>query len=448
MSLLSTHSGLRGPARELTRDVLDGAVGGFVALLAERGLPRSVAVARDERPEGRAIAEEAIELALAHGADVLDLGVAATPAAKVVLRRRGLGGAIVITGSHLAPDHNGVKLVLGPAGRPVDASRLPVPGAPPPDRGSLTADADAAAEDHVAAICAAVDVETIRSARLAVGVEGGAGASAALLLDTLGAAVPAGRADVTLRLDPDGDRLELTDERGVALDPELTLGLALLATQARTVVKGADTSRAIEALAERTGAVVHVVAPGEVHLFDALAEHAATGARHLPTSGEGAVPGTSSVLGRSGYQAPPQFWGGPGARHLLAGEGNGGVIVPAIGPGRDGLAAAAVILELVARTGRPLSALVEDVPSLARRRSTVPVGDRGAARSTLERLGLPRDDQWRGLEATGDGGAWGLVRLSATEPLLRVTTEAPEQPAADALNATLLARLREAGLAA
>ena len=379
-----------------------------MAVLGDRGLPRSVAVARDERPEGRAIAEEAIDVALAHGADVLDLGVAVTPAAKVVLRRRALGGAIVITGSHLAPDHNGVKLVLGPAGRPVDASRLPAPGAAPPARGSLVADENAAAEDHVAAICAVVDVETMRTARLAVAVEGGAGRSAALLLDALGAAAPAGRADVTLRLDPDGDRLELTDERGVALDPELTLGLALLATHARTVVKGADTSRAIEALAERTGAAVHVVAPGEVHLFDALREH----------DGD------------------------------LAGEGNGGVIVPAIGPGRDGLAAAAVILAHVARTGRPLSALVEDVPSLARRRSTVPVGDRDAALATLERLGLPRDDQWRGLEATGDGGAWGLVRLSATEPLLRVTTEAPEQPAADALHATLLARLREAGFAA
>ena len=39
MTLLSTHSGLRGPVGELTRDVLDHAVGGFVALLDDAACP-------------------------------------------------------------------------------------------------------------------------------------------------------------------------------------------------------------------------------------------------------------------------------------------------------------------------------------------------------------------------------------------------------------------------
>ena len=407
VTLLSTHSGLRGPADELTRDVLHEAVGGFVALLAERGLPPAVAVARDERPEGAALAEEVAELARWWGADVLDLGVAATPAAKVVVCRRGLGGALVVTGSHLDPECNGLKLVAGPDGRPVDASALArADSAARAAPGAARRDDEAAAEEHVAALCAAVDADAIRAAGLSVRASGGAGGSAALLLDRLGCAASE-RPAVGLRLDPDGDRLELDDERGTPLDSELTLALTLVATGARTIVKGADTSRAIDVMAARREAVVHVVAPGEVHLFDALAH-----------------------------------WNGD-----LAGEGNGGVIVPAVGPGRDGLAAGAAILGLLARSGRPLSELAGEVPVLARRRSTLSCADREAARTVLERLGMPRDQPWRGLEVEDDA-AWGLVRLSATEPVVRITTEAPTQSAADALHAKLDARLRAAGLGA
>jgi hypothetical protein len=94
-SLIATHSGLRGrPAVDLTPDVVAAAVGGFVELLLRRSLPPTIAVASDERREGRALAREAIRTALACGADVIELGAVSTPTAKLAARARGLGGAV------------------------------------------------------------------------------------------------------------------------------------------------------------------------------------------------------------------------------------------------------------------------------------------------------------------------------------------------------------------
>jgi phosphomannomutase len=298
MPLLATHSGLRGrPGIDLTTGVLERALGGFVRLLPGRA-PWTVAVARDDRAEGVALAAEVIAILRSRGAGVVDLGVVTTPGAKVAARALGCAGAVIVTGSHLAPEQNGLKLVVGPAFGPVDAGRLPDPAPPdgsPPAPGPLR-EHDGAALLHVDAICAAVDAGAIRAAGLAVACTGGAGAAATLLLDRLGCRAT-GRPDVTVHLDADADRVQLADESGVLLDAELTLPLVVLGLGARRVVRSTDTSRAVDAMAR-----VHVVPPGELHLHEALV---ATGAD-------------------------------------LAGEGNGGVIVPAAGPGRDGLAAAAL----------------------------------------------------------------------------------------------------------
>jgi phosphomannomutase len=254
----------------------------------------------------------------------------------------------------------------------------------------------------VAAVCASFEAELIRAAGLVAGCSGGAGPGARLLLEALGCPLTSGRADLTLRLDPDGDRLELIDERDVALDPELTFALVVLALEARTVVKGADTSRMVDDLATERGGDVHVVPPGEVHLLEGL----------------------------DAQQAD------------VAGEGNGGVVVPAVGPARDGLAAAAAILALMARTGERLSELASVLPAYARRRSTVPCPDPATAYPTLEALSRrlraerPADPE-SGVRIERGDGSWGLIRRSATEPVLRVTAEARTEAAAEALHAEL-----------
>jgi phosphomannomutase len=197
------------------------------------------------------------------------------------------------------------------------------------------------------------------------------------------------------------------DERRRQLDPEFTLPIVLLAREARTLVRSSDTSRMVDAIVAGRGGSFQVVAPGELHLIQGLAE---TGAE-------------------------------------LAGEGNGGVVVPAVGLARDGLAAAAAVLSLLAR-GATVSSLVDWLPRLNRFRSTLachpdPSRVRGVLTSVAERMGVHSDGPEDDVRIETPSGAWGLVRRSATEPVFRVTVEAPDVGDAETLHAELRTALVE-----
>jgi phosphomannomutase len=398
MTLMATHGGLRGrPGEGLTPEAIQRVVAGLVAFLERRRLPLSVAVARDSRPSGQALAGHVVTSLTAAGAEVVDLGVAATPAAKLAARRRALGGAAIVTGSHLGPQWNGVKLISAPHYIPVDVRDLPTSPRSPRGPGCVHHEPGAVGE-HVEAVYAQVDSARIRAARLTVAATGGVGDAASALLDRLGCRVAERGFDLGLDLDPDADRLTLVDEQAVRLDPEATLPLVGRALGARSVVRGTDTSSTVDRV---VGGPAHLVPPGELHLAQGLMR---TGAD-------------------------------------LAGEGNGGVIVPAVGLARDGLAAAAAVLELVARTGRRLSALSRELPHRPVRRSTLAISPHcGRALAALaEREGVDYGDPYAGVGVRRPNGAWGLVRLSATEALVRITTEAPRAAQAAALHDELRA---------
>jgi phosphomannomutase len=405
-SLIATHSGLRGrPGLDLTPPVVRRVIRAFVTLLEERGAPTTIGLASDARPGGRALADEAASYAAEAGLDVVDFGKVSTPTAKLATRLRSLGGAVVVTASHLGPEWNGIKFV-GPSYLPVDVrDLLLLPESENGATGAVVPD-DGAVGLHADALCASVDSELIRAASFRASCEGGVGALGALVLERLGSRSAEGGLDLGLRLDADGDRLELVDERGVTLDTEVVLPLVALATGAESVVKGADTSRMVDEIVGRRGGTVTVVSPGELHLVEELEPSGAD----------------------------------------LAGEGNGGVVVPEVGPARDALAAGVLVLEHLARTGRPLSELVSELPRFVRLRTTVPCTGVGEAHDALdalaESLGVPGPaDPEEGLKVEL-GDAWALVRRSATEHVLRITVEARHAARAAALERELLAGLR------
>jgi phosphomannomutase len=385
--LIATHSGLRGrPGVELTDDVVEQVVGGFVEMLRLRGQPSTIGAARDERDHSGTLVQRVIDAACAAGADVVDFGVASTPAAKLAAGKRALGGVVIVTGSHLPAEWNGLKLAAAPSYQPVDVREVPAPRRKAVPSGRARSD-HRAAEEHAAALCDAFDATRIRDARLGVECSGGAGDSADLVLDRLGCR--GSRLSARFLLDPDSDRLQLADESGRPFDSEATLALAALALAPRTVVKGADTSRIVDLLLEPLGGRVITVPTGELHLLRAIARHRAD----------------------------------------LAGEGNGGVVVPRVGLARDGLAAGVAVLELMARTGSSLSELVAGLPQLAIRRSTLPCAGPEAAAAALaasasELDAEPPVDPLLGIKLERAPGAWALARLSATEPVIRITAEA------------------------
>jgi phosphomannomutase len=130
---------------------------------------------------------------------------------------------------------------------------------------------------------------------------------------------------------------------------------------------------------------------------------------------------------------------------VIGGEGNGGVIFPALHATRDGLLAAAIAIDWLARDPRPLSERVRDLPPLfmVKRKLDFRLSDARA-------LGAALAAAFPGAERNVLDGekylwedSWVQVRASGTEPIVRIIAEAPTLERAEAL----AARACEAALA-
>jgi phosphomannomutase len=90
------------------------ALGRSFGTLVRRGVGGKVAVGRDGRESSPALEAELIRGLNGSGVDVVRVGVGPTPMLYYAeAERGGIGGGIMITGSHNPPDYNGFKMVLG-----------------------------------------------------------------------------------------------------------------------------------------------------------------------------------------------------------------------------------------------------------------------------------------------------------------------------------------------
>lgn len=102
-------SGLRALATDLNRDVCYAYSMAFLQMLQKRGTAFSqVAIAGDRRPSTPAIKQAVAEAVRDQGLTVLDQGTIPTPALAYFAQRRTIP-AIMITGSHIPFDRNGIK---------------------------------------------------------------------------------------------------------------------------------------------------------------------------------------------------------------------------------------------------------------------------------------------------------------------------------------------------
>ncbi len=213
-------------------------------------------------------------------------------------------------------------------------------------------------------------------------------------LRSFAASVPAAGAVVGFAQDPDADRLALVDETGRYIGEELTLALAALRrlSQAKgPVVLNLSTSRVTEDLSRQFGCPVHRTPVGEIHVVERMRAESA----------------------------------------ILGGEGNGGVIDPRVGFVRDSFVAMALVLDLLAETGEPLSRLVDRLPSYAMVKDQYPLIVRGpeAVAALWDRISAAfpeaQADRRDGLRLDWSD-RWAHVRSSNTEPIVRVIAEAAE----------------------
>ncbi len=391
-----------------------------------------VLVCRDPRPSGPMLQAAVTAGLLAVGCEVVDLGICPTPSLQLEVVRSRAAGGISITGGHNPGEWNALKFVRGD-GLYLNAVQgeelLDVfhQGAVPRvgwERVAKRVERRDAIEPHLAVLLSHFDVARVRERRLRVAVDCANGSCARLVprwLEALGcqvlpinddpslpfsrspepsvaaaaqarAVVLAGKADLGLVLDADGERLSLVDERGRPLSEELTLPLlaeAALAQAPRPVVTNVCTSALIERVAARHGASVVRTPVGQAFVSEAMLEHAA----------------------------------------VLGGEGNGAVAVARVQATHDSAAAIGLLLEHLAGSGAAVSELVMRLPVLVLRKLALPVPP-SLLFSALQRfrdgLGVPEGakvDSTDGVKVLWPDG-WVHLRASNTQSLLRVIAEA------------------------
>ena len=420
-------AGVRGIVGEsLTPPVLAR----FAAAFARELEPGPIVVGRDARPSGPMVYQAVAAGLTAAGREVVDLGLATTPATQVAVEVLKAAGGIILTASHNPRPWNALKF-LSPRGEFVDASTgARIRRRFEEDR-DLWVDVDGlgaeteehrADEWHIERVLAMklLDRDAIRKRGLKVAVDGCAsvgGVAVPRLLETLGATVvkidcePNGRftreleplpehlgalgravreqrADFGIAVDPDADRAALVDETGTPLGEEYSLALAadvVLSHQRGPVVTNLSTSRMLDAVCSRAGVPLTRTPVGEAHV---VAEMRAR-------------------------------------RAVVGGEGNGGVIVPEVHYGRDSLVAAALVSHALATTGLTLRTLADRLPHLimVKAKSDRPDEPWEKAAERLRSAFPGFEVEERDGIRFSSGDDWVHVRASGTEPVVRLIAE-------------------------
>ncbi|MFL5505876.1 MAG: phosphoglucosamine mutase [Gemmatimonadales bacterium] len=440
-TLMISVSGMRGHVgTDLTPELVARHAAALGAWAREAGKPL-VVLGRDARTSGPMFTHAAIAGLMSVGVDVLDLGIVPTPTVQMSVEEHGAGAGLILTASHNPIEWNALKFV-GPDGIFLDAEagatvRALAEEGPPRSGwdglGVVREDPEAIAK-HFAKVLALpmVDVPAIRARKLHVAldcVRGAGGRAIPPLLEMLGCRVSGinletdGRfprppeplpenlgelgdlvrrtgADIGMAVDPDVDRLALVDEKGTPIGEDYTLAFAVRTVLAQhvgatpTVVVNLSTSLVVEDAARDFGARFVRAPVGEANVARTMRD-------------EGAVVG---------------------------GEGNGGVMLPALHIGRDAPLGVALILQALARSGHSVSELVQQQPRYAIVKAK---GPRGAELRPLydalrARFTDAAADERDGLRLAWRD-RWLHVRPSGTEPIVRYIAEAPTVAEADAL---------------
>jgi phosphomannomutase len=119
---------------------------------------------------------------------------------------------------------------------------------------------------------------------------------------------------------------------------------------------------------------------------------------------------------------------------VIGGEGNGGVMLPALHIGRDAPLGVALILHLLATSGVTVSQLVASSPRYTIVKAKGPRGPelRPLYDKLRTRFADAQTDERDGLRLSWPD-RWLHVRPSGTEPIVRLIAEAPTAGEADAL---------------
>jgi phosphomannomutase len=399
----------------------------------------SVCIGRDSRSSGQMLKSAVATGLCTVGVDVVDLGLVTTPGVGIMVRELQCNGGVIITASHNPIQYNGIKLLLGNGvAPPVDAAERirqyffdkHFALVDSLNHGEITSNEQTDAT-HIAKVLTIVDEEAIAAKKFKAvldSVNGAGGRVTKKMLAELGCEViaindepsgifahrpePTARnltglckvvkekgADIGFAQDPDADRLAIVDEAGTYIGEEYTLALAakyifssppaFLRKQEGGRLKAAtnlSTSRMLDDIAKEAGGQVIRTAVGEANVAAAMLKH----------------------------------------NCIIGGEGNGGVIDLRVGPIRDSLVGIALILQLMAETGKTVSQLAGEITGYYMSKEKF-AAEQTQAQQILKlakkAFADAKLDTTDGCRFDFDDG-WLHLRASNTEPVMRVIVEA------------------------
>ncbi|WP_299784528.1 phosphomannomutase [uncultured Roseobacter sp.] len=250
MSVKFGTSGLRGLVTAMTSELISRHVQAFIAACDTGGV---LCVGRDLRPSSPRIAQDVINAARAMGVRVIDCGEVPTPALALAAQAAH-GGAVMVTGSHIPADRNGLKFYvrsgeISKADEAAILSHLEAPhGAAHP--GALETDTGAN-DRYIARFVAAFGPGALAGQRIGLYAHSAVGRDAlARILTDLGAEViELGRSETFIPVDTE------------AVDPEVRVQIAdWVKTYGLHALVSTDGDSDRPLLADDTGRVI----PGDI----------------------------------------------------------------------------------------------------------------------------------------------------------------------------------------
>jgi phosphomannomutase len=424
--IIRSISGVRGTAPEFNSESVTHYAQAFHTLQ-----PKGVIIlGRDTRPSGEAYIEDIAAALVSAGRDVINLNIVPTPTVQFMAENTDAVGGIIVTASHNPTEWNGLKFVRedGTFLLPEECaelfalvdSDLPKTGQKP---GLHYPDVNAV-QKHVIKVAnlSCIKHNEIRKRKFKVvvdAVNGAAYEALPYMLESLGcdvikihctgdgnfprppeplpenladlsSTVIENNADVGFASDPDGDRLAVILDDGRPAGDEYTLVMAAdgylrTVRQPETLITNLSTTIALDKLAELHDSKVVRSAVGEINVVLKMIE-----------------------LGSN-----------------LGGEGNGGVILKEAHFGRDSLVAATMILNRMAMTDEPISAIYDGLPQFEIVKMKIQLDgiDKNEVFDKAKSVFKDADvDETDGIKFTW-ADCWIHLRLSNTEPIMRIYAE-------------------------
>ena len=412
----------------------------------------TIVLGRDARVSGEMVSHLVTGTLMGMGVDVIDTGLSTTPTVEVAVTEKKADAGIILTASHNPMQWNALKF-LNNKGEFISASEgkrvLEIADednylfAEVEHLGKCVSD-DSTIDSHIEKVLELdlVDVEAIKNAGFRVAFDAVCSTGGFVLnklLKALGvkeivalndeptgvfphnpeplpenitqicSEVVAKKCDVGFIVDPDVDRLAIVSENGEPFVEEYTLvsiaDYVLKHTPGATVSNMSST-RALRDVTEAKNQQYFASAVGEVNVVEMMKKHNA----------------------------------------VIGGEGNGGIIYPAIHYGRDALVGIALFLTLLAKSKMKCSELRATYPNYEISKNKIELTKDMNVDAILEKMA----EKYKDYEISTIDGVkiniekeWVHLRKSNTEPIIRIYSESKDLASANKLANKIIEEIKE-----